>query len=178
MTHPRPVARNAIRDLARAAGLCALLLLLAFPARVFARDLAPAGQWTATDPPIDFAHIATGEINRRGAAVGYHHRANGVDPPNARVLRIVQPPDANGVSRARVALRDPATGVWIDKNAASTFFPDTMSDEAVIQAVLAAFHSGRVRGDGRFVGASGRGFAIEGWYQSGRINAAYPLRGP
>jgi len=25
---------------------------------------------------------------------------------------------------------------------------------------------------------SGRGFMIEGWFQDGRINAAYPLRGP
>ena len=29
-----------------------------------------------------------------------------------------------------------------------------------------------------FAGPSGRGFAIEGWYQNGRINAAYPLGGP
>jgi filamentous hemagglutinin len=94
------------------------------------------------------------------------------------VLRIVQLPDANGVYRARVALRDPVSGEWIDKRAASTFFPDAMSDDEVIQAVLAAFHQGRVRGDGQFIGDSGHGFAIEGWYQSGRINAAYPLRGP
>ena len=52
---------------------------------------APAltGKWTTTDPPINFAHIAFGEINRHGEAVGYHHRSNGVDPPSARVLRIV-----------------------------------------------------------------------------------------
>jgi hypothetical protein len=153
-------------------------MLLLLPAGLFARDTAPAVKWTATDPPIDFAHIETGKINRRGEAVGYHHRANGVDPPSARVLRIVQPPDIDGVYRARVALRDPASGQWIDKRAASTFFPDAMSDDEVIQAVLAAFHQGHVRGDGRFVGASGHGFAIEGWYQSGHIDAAYPLRGP
>ena len=53
-----------------------------------------------------------------------------------------------------------------------------MSDDEVIQAVLAAFHNGHRRSDGEFVGDSGRGFSIEGWYQSGRIDAAYPLRGP
>jgi hypothetical protein len=169
--------RGAIQRLARPIGLCALLLVVC-PAGLFARDLAPADRWTSTDPPIDFAHIETGEINRRGEAVGYHHRPNGVDPPGARVLRIIQPPDANGVYRARVELRDPASGEWIDKRAASTFFPDAMSDDAVIEAVLAAFHQGRVRGDGQFIGDSGHGFAIEGWYQSGHINAAYPLRGP
>jgi hypothetical protein len=158
----------------------ALLLLAGLPAATFARDTAApaASKWTATDPPIDFAHIETGEINRHGEAVGYHHRPNGVDPSGAKVVRVIQPPDANGVYRARVALRDPQSGGWIDKRAASTFFPDEMSDDEVIQAVLAAFHNGNRRGDGEFVGESGHGFTIEGWYQSGRINAAYPLRGP
>jgi len=77
-----------------------------------------------------------------------------------------------------LALRDPATGGWIDKKAPSTFFPDAMSDHEVVDAVLGAFRDGRRRGDGQFVGGSGRGFAIEGWYQNGRINSAYPLRGP
>jgi Bacterial EndoU nuclease len=166
-----------MRRFSHAAGLFALLLVL-LPSGPFARDMALAGRWTATDPPINFAHIEAGEINRHGEAVGYHHRPNGVDPPGARVLKIVQRPDTNGVYRARVALRDPATGAWIDKRASSTFFPDAMSDDEVIQAVLAAFHHGQMRGDGEFSGDSGHGFAVEGWYQGGRIAAAYPLRGP
>ena len=162
----------------KAATLFALLLV---PAALSARGLDAPGltaKWTTSDPPINLVHIDYGEINQHGEAVGYHHRPNGVDPPGARVERIVQPPDASGVYRARVALRDPMTGVWIDKKAPSTFFPDAMSDDAVIGAVLAAFQAGRSRDDGQFIGASGRGFAIEGWYQNGRINAAYPLRGP
>jgi hypothetical protein len=162
----------------KAAAFFALLLVpIAFAAHGFE---APwfAAKWTRSDPPINLLHIDYGEINRHGEAVGYHHRPNGVDPPGARVERIVQPPDASGVYRARVALRDPMTGVWIDKKAPSTFFPDAMTDDEVIDAVLAAFQAGRRRGDGQFIGASGRGFAIEGWYQNGRINAAYPLRGP
>jgi hypothetical protein len=162
----------------KAAAFFALLLV---PAALSARSFETpwlAAKWTKSDPPINLGHIDYGEINRHGEAVGYHHRSNGVDPPGARIERIVQPPDENGVYRARVALRDPMTGVWIDKKAPSTFFPDAMSDNEVIEAVLAAFQSGRRRGDGQFIGASGRGFAIEGWYQNGRINAAYPLRGP
>lgn len=162
---------------ARLLGLLLLLLLAALPVASFARAPA-AGKWTETHPPINFAHIEKGEINRRGEAVGYHHRANGIDPPDAKVLRIVQPPDPNGVYRARVALRDPMSGEWIDKRAASTFFPDAMSDDAVIAAVLAAYHDGRMRRDGEFIGDSGHGFMIEGWYYAGRIVAAYPLRGP
>lgn len=153
------------------------LLLLASPLASYALD-TQSGKWTATDPPINLAHIDFGEINRHGEAVGYHHRPNGIDPPEAKVVAIVQPPDANGVYRARVSLRDPATGEWLSKKAPSTFYPDAMSDGEVVSAILAAFRDGRMRRGGQFVGASGRGFMIEGWYQSGRINAAYPLRGP
>jgi len=158
-------------------GLYALLPLLLWAA-VAARALSPSGSWTQTEPPIDLAHIDQGAINRRGEPVGYHHRLDGIDPPGARVLSIVQPPDANGIYRARVALRDPLTGAWLDKRAASTFFPDAMSDAVIVGAVIAAFHNGRRYRDGRFIGSSGHGFAIEGWYRSGRILAAYPLRGP
>src|SRR5207302_10621538 len=122
--------------------------------------------------------IELGEINHRGEAVGYHHRPNGVDPPGARVMRMVQPPDATGIYRARIALRDPTTGAWVQKKAPSTFFPEAMSTGDVVEAILAAFHQAQAGNGGRFVGPTSRGFAIEGWYQNGRINAAYPLRGP
>ena len=155
-----------------AVGLCLLLLVAAGLA---ARE---PGGWTATDPPINFRHIELGEINRHGEAVGFHHRPNGADPEGARVLRIVQASDANGIYRARVEIRNAATGAWVAKRAPSTFFPDDMSDQDVVAVILAVFRSAHPRRDGRFVGDTGRGFAVEGWYQNGRINAAYPLRGP
>ena len=160
-----------------AASLLPLLLFCA-PAS-FARDpetWAGSERWTRTEPPINLLHIEEGEINRRGEAVGYHHRPNGADPPGARVLLIVQPPDASGVYRAIVALQEPATGTWLRKKAPSTFYPDAMSTGEVVEAILEAFHHAEP-GGGQFLGPSGRGFAIEGWYQHGRINAAYPLRG-
>ena len=159
--------------------ICWLLLLL--PVAAFSREAqyaAPAGKWTRTDPPINLVHIDLGEINSHGEAVGYHHRAHGVDPGSARVVEIVQSPDAQGVYRARVEIRDAVTGAWVRKKAPSTFYPDAMSDADVVATILAAFHRSRRRSNGQFVGESGRGFTIEGWYQNGRINTAYPLRGP
>ena len=169
-----------MKSVVRAIGLCALVLLGPSTAAV-ARDGATsaASKWTATNPPIDFAHIETGEINRHGEAVGYHHRPNGVDPPGAKVLRVIQRADASGVYRARVALHDPADGQWVDKRAASTFFPDAMSDDEVIQAVLAAFHNGHRRGDGEFVGDFGPRFFDRGLVSIGadqrRLSAAGPV---
>lgn len=134
-----------------------------------------ADKWSATDPPIDETHIASGEINRSGVAVGFHHRLHGIDPKNAHVLRVLVPPDARGIYRARVAIRDPSSGQWTEKRDPSTFFPDWMSDSAVDRAILHAFVLGRRRADGRFIGPSGDGFAVEGWYERGRIDSAYPL---
>ena len=154
-----------------------VLLLGLMPASALAPQalaLAPGDKWTATEPPINLVHIDFGEINRHGEAVGYHHRPNGMDPDGARVLQIIQSPDASGVYRGR----DPASGAWVRKKAPSTFFPDAMPDPDVVNAILAAFHNSQRRSDGPFVGPSGRGFMIEGWFQNGRINAAYPLRGP
>lgn len=44
-----------------------------FPPTQLARSVAPKSV------NINTTHIFQGEINRRGAAVGYHHRANGGD---------------------------------------------------------------------------------------------------
>jgi hypothetical protein len=159
-------------------GFWALLLVLIVPEMAAARGFAAAEEWTATDPPIRYGHIAHGGINWRGEAVGYHHRPHGADPPGARVVQIVGPPDADGVYRARVEIRDPATGRWVEKKVPSTFFPNALSDRDVVAAILTAFHDRRMRHDGRFIGNSGRGFMIEGWYEHGRIEAAYPLYRP
>ncbi|MBV8936348.1 MAG: hypothetical protein JO095_11155, partial [Alphaproteobacteria bacterium] len=99
------------------AGLLALVLLwVTGPVLSFGLE-APAlsCKWTNTEPPINLVHIESGEINRRGEAVGYHHRPNGLDPPGARVLRISQLPNGDGIYRARVALRDAATYTWVQK---------------------------------------------------------------
>src|ERR1700737_5113347 len=133
-------ARARVKPLA----LFALLVLtpVTFPAQLAAAP-SLAGKWTSTDPPVNLAHIDYGEINRHGEAVGYHHRPNGVDPPGARVRQVVQPPDASGVYRARGAPRDPATGGGDGQKAPSTFFPDAMSDNEVVDALPGAVRDGR-----------------------------------
>jgi hypothetical protein len=130
------------KQVAVRAPLLALFLVFG-AATALARNVettALSGKWTKTDPPINLSHIELGEMNHRGEAVGYHHRPNGLDPPGARVVRIVQTPDASGVYRARVALCDPATGAWVQKKAPSTFYPDAMAPNDVVEAVLIAFH--------------------------------------
>lgn len=137
----------------------------------------PAAQPAAGDEsgpriPVNEEHLFAGEVNRKGRPVGFHSRPNGRDPEGARLVDVLDGPNAAGVYTAEVEIRDPRSGQWLRKT--STFYPDRMQRPEVLQAIVNAFE-GR-QGDGeRFRGPSGAGFTIEGYYQNGRINTAYPI---
>lgn len=131
------------------------------------------GRWSETRPAINLEHIFEGEINKRGKPVGYHSRPGGKDPDGARVVRIVEGPNRTGVYIADVEIRNEA-GRWLKKR--STFYPDRLSREEVVSAIL---HAWNHRAKGRtnpFRGPSGEGFEIEGRpLDGGDINTAYPI---
>jgi Bacterial EndoU nuclease len=129
-----------------------------------------AEEWSPTSPPVNVSHIFEGEINRRGTPTGFHSRPGGQDPANARLVRIVDRPNRAGVYTADVEIRSGSE--WLGKR--STVYPDRMDRQAVIQAVLNAFQNRSGQGE-KFRGPSGTGFTIEGYYQNGRINTAYPI---
>jgi Bacterial EndoU nuclease len=148
--------------------LPALILFLLAVGGAFARSPQSLSR---TSPPVNLTHIFEGEINKRGKPVGYHSRPGGKDPANARVARIIDRPNRLGVYTAEVEIRSGSR--WLSKR--STFYPDRMDRAAVLQAILNAFKN-RASGDSeKFRGPSGRGFTIEGYYQNGRINTAYPI---
>ena len=124
--------------------------------------------WSATRPAINLTHVFAGEINRRGRPVGFHARPGGVDPRGSGVGRVLDKPNRLGVYTARV---------WIgrrDRTKFSTFFPDRLTRDEVIAAILNAFRKGK-RSRETFRGPSGHGFTIEGYFQYGRIQTAYPI---
>jgi hypothetical protein len=135
----------------------------------------PAEEWSRTSPPVNVTHIFEGEINARGKPVGFHSRPGGRNPQGARVVRIVDRPNRAGVYTAEVEIRSgPDSGsAWLPKR--STLYPDRLSRDAVIQAALHAFAARTTGGAEKFRGPSGQGFTIEGYYQNGRINTAYPI---
>lgn len=154
-----------------------LILVLAALALIGALA-APSGRASArpalsdTDPPVNETHIFQGEINRRGKPVGYHSRPGGRDPAGARVERIVQGPNRLGVYVAQVEIRG-RDGEWLRK--VSTFYPDAMSRREVVRTILHAYERRTTGGSEKFRGPSGKGFTIEGYYQNGRINTAWPI---
>lgn len=127
---------------------------------------------SATAPPINLSHVFEGEINRKGRPVGFHARPGGRNPRNARVERVLEGPNRLGVYVAAVEIRG-RHGDWLDKR--STFYPDRMSRQQVVAAILNAWQRRTTGGAEKFRGPSGLGFTIEGWYQNGRINTAYPI---
>ncbi len=91
---------------------------------------------------------------------------------SARVVRIVDGPNRQGVYVAEVEIRN-SGGRWLGKT--STFYPDRLSRREVIDAVLQAFEKRTGRRGEKFRGPSGLGFTIEGYFQNGRINTAWPV---
>lgn len=119
------------RPLAAAvAAAFALAVLLA------AAGPALAGLWSSTRPAINETHVFAGEINRRGKPVGFHARPGGEDPRGARVVEVLDGPNALGVYVARVEIRD-RSGRWLGKT--SSFFPDRLSRGEVVAAILHAW---------------------------------------
>ena len=129
-------------------------------------------QWSSTNPNVNLWHIFEGEINRSGKPVGYHSRPGGRDPANARIVSIRDKPNRQGVYTANIEVRD--GNQW--KGKFSSFFPDALSRDEVIDAVLNAYENSGDKNAQPFEGPSGLGFTIQGYTSSrGGINTAFPV---
>ncbi|USD35769.1 EndoU domain-containing protein [Ferrimonas sp. SCSIO 43195] len=136
--------------------------------------------WSDTQPSVNLGHVITGEINKRGRAVGFHSRSGGKDPQGARLIRITAPANRYGIYRGQVALCH-GQG-WTDKRANSTFFPDSWSHQQVVEAILRAHGASSQPEYGKWSGVVD-GITIEGYMcnqgqshcPKGNINTAYPI---
>jgi len=128
--------------------------------------------WSSTRPKINQRHVYEGEINRRGKPVGFHARPGGVDPANARVVRVQSGPNNSGIYTASIEIRD--GNRWKEKF--SSFFPDNMSVNEINEAILYAFKNSDNPKRQPWSGPSGHGFKIQGYTASrGDINTAFPV---
>jgi hypothetical protein len=125
---------------------------------------------------INQTHLFQGEINRKGLAVGYHHRTDGKDFVNAKLVKITGLPNSQGIYTGRVEIRNPTTGKWVSKLSSSTFFPDRWSQAQVLAEIRGAFAT--VNPPKEFwQGTSPSGIRIEGYYSkvTNTISTAYPV---
>jgi len=129
-------------------------------------------QWSSTNPEINLWHVFEGEINRRGKPTGYHSRPGGQDASNARIVSVKDKPNGVGVYTANIEVRD--GNQW--KGKFSSFFPDDLSQEQVIDAVLNAYNNSKDKNKQPWEGPSGLGFTIQGYTTNrGGINTAFPI---
>lgn len=128
--------------------------------------------WSDTRPEINMRHVFEGEINRRGKPVGYHSRPGGRDAANARIKSIKSKPNRDGVYTANIEILD--GNQW--KGKFSSFFPDSMSEDDVVDAILNAYKNSKDPNKQPWSGPSGHGFQIQGYTTSrGGINTAFPV---
>lgn len=130
-------------------------------------------QWSSTNPKINLWHIFDGEINRRKRnPTGYHSRPGGIDAANARLVSIKDRPNRAGVYTATIEVRDGDR--W--KSKFSSFFPDSLSQDEVIDVILHAYKNSNNK-KGKWKGPSGLGFSVEGWTtnKGDGINTAFPV---
>jgi len=128
-------------------------------------------KWSDTSPNINLPHIFDGEINRRGKPTGFHSRPGGNDPSNARMVSIKDGPNRHGVYTANIEVRD--GNQW--KSKFSSFFPDSLSRDEVLQVILHAYNNSKSEGN-KWEGPSGEGYVVQGYTTGqGGINTAYPL---
>ncbi|MFT5893736.1 MAG: hypothetical protein ACI8VW_000602 [bacterium] len=134
--------------------------------------IASGEKWSDTNPNVNQWHIFDGEINRSGKPVGFHSRPSGKDPEKARVKSIRDAPNKSGVYTASIEIRD--GNLWKEKF--SSFFPDSMSKDDVLRAVLNAYKNSNDPEAQPFEGPSGLGFSIQGYTSNkGGINTAFPI---
>ena len=129
-------------------------------------------KWSDTSPNINLLHVFEGEINRKGKPTGYHSRPNGQDPSNARVASVKDKPNRYGVYTANIEVRD--GNQW--KSKFSSFFPDSLSRDEVIDVILHAYNNSNNKNSQPWEGPSGAGYRVQG-YTSGQggINTAFPI---
>ena len=120
------------------------------------------------------SHIFEGDINRRGQAGGYHYDM--VEGTSGNIIEGTKGPALNdaGVYEARVEV----DGIPKKANGGySTFFPDHMSPQEVVDTINEAYSNKVLAYGNKYIGKSSNGLKI-GMYirkSDGKIISAFPM---
>lgn len=137
-----------------------------------ASNHASGQKWSDTSPNINLLHVFEGEINRKGKPTGFHSRPGGQNPSNARVTSVKDQPNRYGVYTANIEVRD--GNQW--KSKFSSFFPDDLSRDEVIDVILHAYNNSNNKSSQPWEGPSGAGYRVQGYTTGqGGINTAFPI---
>jgi len=155
--------------------LCLLLLCAFYTPPLFALEASKSqDSWSQTVPAINLTHIFDGQINRKGKATGFHHRAEGQDTTSAKLYKHLSGPNKAGIYTALINIFDKKKKVWKEKF--SSLFPNRFQRQRVLNAILHAYKNNILKTGRKWRGPSGFGFMVEGYQlKDGRIITAYPI---
>ncbi|MBQ1512072.1 MAG: EndoU domain-containing protein [Erysipelotrichaceae bacterium] len=114
-------------------------------------------------------HIFLGSVNSKGNGSGYHYDMI-VDSPG-EIVGNRSEPDSYGVYTAQVEVRGHAKS---GNKGYSTFFPDHMSPQEVIDAINEAYENSSKK-NGTIHGLTKDGMEIEMYVEKKKIVTAYPI---
>ena len=93
-----------------------------------------------------------------------------------RVLVITDPPNAQGVYRAKVEILDPSTNTWVAKGPSSSFFPDAWTPSEVSLSIQEAYSNIVLTSGKYWEGIASNGVRIGGYLDAnGNIATAFPI---
>ena len=119
-------------------------------------------------------HIFEGDINRKGRAGGYHYDM--IEGTSGSIIEGTKGPVLNdaGIYEAKVEVNGMPKKANVKK---STFFPDHMSPQEVVDAINEAYSNMELIEGSRYSGTSRNGIDIEIILNSeGKIITAYPQK--
>lgn len=118
-------------------------------------------------------HLFLGTINDSGKATGYHY--NGIkDTPGEIIPGTESEPDRFGVYTAKVRVNGTNKS---GNNGYSSFFPDSMSPQDVIDAINEAYENRVEISDSLYAGLTDEGMEIDMVVnKKGIITTAYPVK--
>ncbi len=115
-------------------------------------------------------HIFEGNINRRGEATGFHHKASAPDN-NTGILRIIKEPNSCGVYTAQVKIQGKT------KRAYSSMFPDNLNKSEITSILISSYKKGKAANPSKqiFTVQTDRCFKMTIIENNGKLATAYPL---
>ncbi|MGL4741840.1 MAG: EndoU domain-containing protein [Sarcina sp.] len=116
-------------------------------------------------------HIFLGSINSKGEVEGYHY--DNIKNTNSNIVPgTKQPPNAYGVYEAKAIINGQKKS---DNGGYSTFFPNSMSPQAVINAINTAYNNRHHISGSIYIGKASNGMEIEMYLTNdNKIISAFP----
>ena len=115
-------------------------------------------------------HILSGDIkNKKGHGVHYFN------PIHHKILELTKAKNSRGVWEAKIAFLNNKTQKWVEKEAASTFFPTEWNKTELLHKIHSAFNNKEKITETKFIGETNCGIRVVFIFREEKLLSIYPL---